>query len=338
MTSSGGGHGRAPTCCSLADPRAQSVCCHPNSGRTQLQGFVDHTVYATAGDSDFFLYSDAVVVCDTCPHQSCPTPALIMATSLSPASDTLPRLDIDKLYGALLLGTFISLVLYGVSLHQLYQYVRRHWRADTVSIRCLVVVVMALQTLHIVVLMHTCYYYLVSNFFEPTVLAASVWSLLLTPVITAWITVISQVFFARRVSLIDFRYRILVAIAVVALLMHLGLAFGITVLGFQLGSLAAFKEHQKDWLFSATTGVAAVADGVLSTAIILALRQSRAHHQRSTAETAFERAMLVVGTRPAGWRSSPPRLLDGTSSPARTDWRPPRDGTLHRFRRMCRPT
>ncbi|KAI0372205.1 hypothetical protein BV20DRAFT_104383 [Pilatotrama ljubarskyi] len=184
------------------------------------------------------------------------------------------------------------------------------------SIKSLVAIVMASQTFHVTILMHSCYHYLVSNYLNPQALRHSVWSMLLVPVTTAWITLTSQIFFARRVSLIGIRYRILVAICAIALLAHFGeracaaLSFivvipscpviltqhlpsvGITAFGFRLGSLAAFQEHAIDWLFAAATGAAGVADAVLSTAMILAVRQSRANYQRG--DTTYERVMLYV--------------------------------------------
>ncbi|KAI0358342.1 hypothetical protein OH77DRAFT_1421675 [Trametes cingulata] len=219
-----------------------------------------------------------------------------MAQPVSSTSPSEPNAlmvaPLDNTYGAYLLGTFLSLTLFGLSLHQLYRYIRVYWSTDPASIRSLVAVVMTLETLHIFVLMHSCYYYLVSNYFKPEVLSRSVWSMLVIPVITAWITTTSQIFFARRVALIGLRYRILVAICAVALVVHMGFSVAITALGFRLGGISEFQSHHLDWMFAAATGCAAIADAVLSTAIILAVRQSRANYQRD--DGLFEKVMLYV--------------------------------------------
>ncbi|EIW57861.1 uncharacterized protein TRAVEDRAFT_72812 [Trametes versicolor FP-101664 SS1] len=202
---------------------------------------------------------------------------------------------IDNLYGAYLLGTFVSLMLFGVSVHQLYRYARTS-KTDTFLIRSLVATVMALETLHTVFLMHTCYYYLVTNYadFTGEKITHSVWSMQVTPVITALITLISQVFFARRVSLLGFRYRVLVALASLALLAHVGFGLAITIDAIKLDSLSGF-DRGGDWLFPLATGSSTVADLMLSSAIIISVRKSRAGNARpKVAEGPFDVAVLYV--------------------------------------------
>ncbi|TBU41408.1 hypothetical protein BD309DRAFT_274797 [Dichomitus squalens] len=59
----------------------------------------------------------------------------------------------DQTIGADLLGTFFGLIFYGLSVHQLYKYYRL-FAVDALIIRILVLLVMALQTLHAILTMH----------------------------------------------------------------------------------------------------------------------------------------------------------------------------------------
>ncbi|KAL1949741.1 hypothetical protein VTO73DRAFT_8622 [Trametes versicolor] len=228
---------------------------------------------------------------------------------------------IDNLYGAYLLGTFVSLMLFGVSVHQLYRYARTA-KTDTILIRSLVATVMALETLHTVFLMHTCYYYLVTNYadFTGEKITHSVWSMQVTPVITALITLISQVYvLAVALALSSFSDCELLSFPLVssrgecpyqldfdiafwsrlryaslALLAHVGFGLAITIDAIKLDSLSGF-DRGGDWLFPLATGSSTVADLMLSSAIIISVRKSRAGNARpKVAEGPFDVAVLYV--------------------------------------------
>ncbi|KAM5544746.1 hypothetical protein V8D89_001644 [Ganoderma adspersum] len=91
-------------------------------------------------------------------------------------STTSGTIHMDDTYGALLLGTFFSLVLYGLVLHQTYRYIRLHPH-DYTYIQVLVALSLILETLHTVSTMHVGYHALVTNYFDPTALTQHVWSL-----------------------------------------------------------------------------------------------------------------------------------------------------------------
>ncbi|PIL32333.1 hypothetical protein GSI_05579 [Ganoderma sinense ZZ0214-1] len=81
---------------------------------------------------------------------------------MTTASDSMD-FTIGNTYGALLLGTFFSLVLYGIVLHQTYRYLRLHPH-DYAYIQVLVAVSLILETFHAVCIMHLCYHALVTNY------------------------------------------------------------------------------------------------------------------------------------------------------------------------------
>ncbi|EIW57852.1 uncharacterized protein TRAVEDRAFT_48879 [Trametes versicolor FP-101664 SS1] len=105
-----------------------------------------------------------------------PTPA--NATSADPPADpSLPMFPaLDNTFGAVLLGTFIGLIIYGLTLHQSYRYVRLYPN-DSRALKRLVALVVFLETVTSVLSMHVCYYYLTTHYFDPEALLAGVWSL-----------------------------------------------------------------------------------------------------------------------------------------------------------------
>ncbi|KAI0667861.1 hypothetical protein C8Q78DRAFT_293464 [Trametes maxima] len=199
---------------------------------------------------------------------------------------------LDNLYGAFLLGTFVSLVLYGVSVAQVYHYWPTH-SGDTNFIQSLVATVMLLETSHAVLLMHTCYFYLVMHYDDPHRVGLGVWSLQVTPMVSSFITAACQIFFARRVYLIAPRYKILVVFASIALLAHVGFSMGIAANAFEVGSLSGFQGNG-DWLFPAVLTSAIIADFLLSAGILHAVRRSRAIHPPSQSETTLDSVILYV--------------------------------------------
>ncbi|KAH9902454.1 hypothetical protein C8Q73DRAFT_785130 [Cubamyces lactineus] len=183
-------------------------------------------------------------------------------------------LNIYNTYGAYLLGTCASLILYGVSLHQLYRYFRLY-PTDSLSIRVSVVSLMCLETLQAALLVHSCYTTLVSNYFNPMALLYAVWSLKIEPVVVALLTVVAQAFFARRASLLGTRSRIVTCIALLSLMLHLSLAIAAAAIFFRIVNLHRLQ-HSSEWLFSASVSSATVADILLAGAIIRGLRRTRA--------------------------------------------------------------
>ncbi|RDX42352.1 hypothetical protein OH76DRAFT_1488722 [Lentinus brumalis] len=187
--------------------------------------------------------------------------------------------SLDDTFGAVLLTTFFGLILYGLGLHQTYRYARLY-PEDLWFLKLLVVLIGILESLHSAMNMHTCYHYLVSNYFNPFILPKrGVWSLSFLPVCSSAIMIVSQIFFARRVYLIGPKYRYVVALAVFCLAGEL--AFGVaaaveanTVTGFdQFYGLTA--RILALWLISACFGMAAAADALLTGALIIVLRKSR---------------------------------------------------------------
>ncbi|RDX54121.1 hypothetical protein OH76DRAFT_1479169 [Lentinus brumalis] len=138
---------------------------------------------------------------------------------------------LDNTMGAWLVGTFISLLLQGVGYHQTYRYFRLY-PDDPRWLKLWVILVTLVETLNTVLSMHVCYYNLVTNYFNPTILLAGpVWSLKFLPVPGSIAAVITQLFFARRVYKIDRRFRPIAIIAATLVLAFAGCYIALTGLG-----------------------------------------------------------------------------------------------------------
>ncbi|KAI0714178.1 hypothetical protein C8T65DRAFT_155213 [Cerioporus squamosus] len=180
---------------------------------------------------------------------------------------------LDNTMGAWLVGTFIGLILQGVGYHQTYQYFRLYPH-DPRWLKLWVILITLVETLNTVLSMHTCYYNLVTNYFEPTVLLAGpVWSLKFLPVPGSMAAVITQLFFARRVYKIDRRFRPIAIIAAILVLAFAGCYIALTGLGWNAPNIQQFLKNS--WLPSAGSGMILVGDFLLTASLIYFLRRNR---------------------------------------------------------------
>ncbi|OJT11707.1 hypothetical protein TRAPUB_11769 [Trametes pubescens] len=173
---------------------------------------------------------------------------------------------LDNTFGAFLLGTFLGLVLYGVTIHQTYRYFRLY-HDDGILVKAFVVCIFVIETLQIATCMHTCYFYLVTNYFEPEALRRGVWS------IQALEVFLSQSFFARRVYLVRPQYKVVVALAVSFSLVALAFGTATTAQGIKIHTFARFRHYT--WMDSVAFGAAVASDALTTGVLIFVLKASR---------------------------------------------------------------
>ncbi|KAI0326124.1 hypothetical protein GY45DRAFT_1374223 [Cubamyces sp. BRFM 1775] len=186
--------------------------------------------------------------------------------------------SLEPRLGAFLLATFIGLMLYGLTLHQSYRYFRL-FSADILLLKTIVVLTVITETIHIFLCTHICYFYLVTNYFNPAVLLEGVWSFQVLPIATTIVISLSQGFFARRVYLLGARFRPIVAVIPILMLVAIGFAIATSVESFISGTFANFQRHT--WLISAGFGAALLIDVLLSGALVITLHGSRTGFERT---------------------------------------------------------
>ncbi|OSC99545.1 hypothetical protein PYCCODRAFT_1427051 [Trametes coccinea BRFM310] len=194
--------------------------------------------------------------------------------------------SLDHTYGALLLGTFLGLLLYGFALHQMYRYYRLY-PDDKRGLKVLVVAITLFQTVHITLCMVAVYHHLVTNYDRPKSLPAAHWSTrLLTPFSyrPQGITIVlCQSFFAYRVFIAitvgpQLIYRVFVTIASLFMASSLGLAIAAAVKGFRT-STEGFRHG--NGIVSAIFGSGVAVDVLLTGTLVVVLLSSRTGFQQA---------------------------------------------------------
>ncbi|KAI0788234.1 hypothetical protein C8Q74DRAFT_668293 [Fomes fomentarius] len=209
---------------------------------------------------------------------------------MSPSSEIVesPPVSLDGTFGAILIGTFIGLVLYGMVIHQTYRY-SVLYREDGVWLKSLVAIIFILETFHIVSSTHICYFYLVKHYDDPKRLLTGAWSINSLTATSGVVIMLSQSFFARRVYLLG-RYRVVVYLSVACLLGELGFFAAATAKAFILPVLSEFQHCT--WLISTGAAMAQVADVLLTTTLMIMLRKSRTGVKRM--DTVIDALMLYA--------------------------------------------
>ncbi|KAF9463770.1 hypothetical protein BDZ94DRAFT_588844 [Collybia nuda] len=112
-----------------------------------------------------------------------------MSTALPPLDDSM---------GSMLLGVIISAILYGVSLVQTFFYYTSYPK-DVWYLKSLVALTVVFDTVHLALISHTIYHYLVTNYFNPSSLQFMIWSLLIEALFTGLTGALVQTFYTARV-------------------------------------------------------------------------------------------------------------------------------------------
>ncbi|KAI0770550.1 hypothetical protein C8Q74DRAFT_1449117 [Fomes fomentarius] len=136
------------------------------------------------------------------------------------SSSSTPLPPLDNTLGAWLLETFISNFLQGIGYNQTFRYFRLYPN-DPGYLMIWVIILQIAETLNTVLCMHVCYYYLITNYFNPLVLSQTpIGTLKFLPVSGTMAPVITQLFYARRIYKIN---KCLLPLAIIATLLILGL-------------------------------------------------------------------------------------------------------------------
>lgn len=107
--------------------------------------------------------------------------------------------DIHDTFGAGFIGGMVTAILYGITTLQTYLYYV-YYPKDTNGLKVLVAFIWVIDTLHVSLMCHALYYYLVSNFGDPNNLGTGVWSLFTSLGLNLCMAVLVQTYFAFRIS------------------------------------------------------------------------------------------------------------------------------------------
>ncbi|KAL1748688.1 hypothetical protein HDZ31DRAFT_60136 [Schizophyllum fasciatum] len=216
-----------------------------------------------------------------------------MSDSQPPA---LPRFDADLQLGPVFVGCVLAGVLYGVACNQTYSYHRGRFQ-DPWPVRAFVSTLLVLESTHLVLVIRSCYYYMVTTYAKHEGEVSPVWSILTVMLVEAVMNLSIRTFFCRRVWLMARPRNRLLAWALVLCIETVSLlAFACNVAlcaRAYSASNSVFVEFQGTWfrpiafLLYASLGCGVVADAFIATSMCVLLLRSRTGttHTNSVIET-----------------------------------------------------
>ncbi|KAF8192166.1 hypothetical protein BJ912DRAFT_278643 [Pholiota molesta] len=181
---------------------------------------------------------------------------------------------IDNTLGAVFIGFAIACMVYGLLLSQIFHYFR-NYPGDKLLYKFIVVLLGILETTDQCFIGHLVYFYAISNFLNPLVLArgATTWSLILQLTVGAIDGAIVKVFFGFRVWRFSDRNIWITGLIMLLALGQLGLAFAFTIEAFKLTTL--FDVHNLQALGTISLGVGVCTDIITAGALCFFLSRLR---------------------------------------------------------------
>ncbi|KAI0788213.1 hypothetical protein C8Q74DRAFT_666507 [Fomes fomentarius] len=196
-----------------------------------------------------------------------------MAALVSDGS-SVPIHSVDSTLGAFLIGTIIGLVLYGLVIHKVWTYFKAGYSSDGIFLKAMVALLFSINTAHVFLCCHACYWYLVLNHGRQNVLQAAPWSIKFVPTTMIAVIFIVHLFYIRRIYLVGspLMRKLLVVVGFNILCANI-FAIIAAIEAWQLKTVEDWRGYT--WLCSVAFGFVLATDIILTTMIIMFLRNNR---------------------------------------------------------------
>ncbi|KAF8055217.1 hypothetical protein FPV67DRAFT_871682 [Lyophyllum atratum] len=198
-----------------------------------------------------------------------------------------PKIVIDDTFGASFIGVLFTAMLYGITNLQTY-FFYVYYPNDRIENKLLVAVIWALDTAHMALVSICMYYYLVSNYANPSALAIGHWSLFTSVAMNVTIAFLAHIFFTIRIYRLSSRRVRWWLTPIISLLVLAHFCFGVETVVF-LFIKKRFDKLPEFTLFAAMPFAlfAVLADIFIAAALCILLYGSR---------TGFRRTNTLVNT------------------------------------------
>ncbi|GJE89139.1 hypothetical protein PsYK624_052330 [Phanerochaete sordida] len=201
----------------------------------------------------------------------------VLATAAAPPG--LPT-AYDSTFGATMVGGLVTTVLYGIFLVQMSMYLQRS-RDEMVALKVSIWLLWLLNTMHLICIAHSLYFYMVTNFANPLVLAQTApWSLPLVVFFTTTTDCLVQTWFIFRVWRLSKENRPLTIALGICSTAALGISLGITIRFYMLKDFAHYSEA--NWLVYLGLGLTVLTDLLIAVALCYYLRRMRSTVRRTS--------------------------------------------------------
>ncbi|KAG1861756.1 hypothetical protein DFJ58DRAFT_725598 [Suillus subalutaceus] len=117
----------------------------------------------------------------------------------SSTQDLIPHIQLANTFGALFIGVVLAAVLFGVTIVQVFIYFRTHSGTGITFYKIVVILLWILDALHLALIVHCVYFYLVINYANISALTEVVWSSKLQQVVAVLSIVVGHLLYVHRI-------------------------------------------------------------------------------------------------------------------------------------------
>ncbi|KAF8209215.1 hypothetical protein K438DRAFT_1811943 [Mycena galopus ATCC 62051] len=188
------------------------------------------------------------------------------------AATLLPNAPLDNTMGSMLLGVIVSAVLYGISLLQCLFYFTRYGR-DPLYLKILVASTLILDTLHLSLVIHTVYHYLISNYYENDSLLVMVWSVSAEALPTGFTAGLVQSFYAHRIWKMSQHNLFVTGFILLVVVVNTACGTAWVVLALRAGTYQRLL--QISWLTITINALSTAADVLITSILCFMLQRTR---------------------------------------------------------------
>ncbi|KAJ8581991.1 hypothetical protein M405DRAFT_831398 [Rhizopogon salebrosus TDB-379] len=211
--------------------------------------------------------------------------------SSPPPQNLLPQVDLGNTFGALFIAGTLAAVLFGVTNVQAFVYFQTH-RGTWTLYKLAVVWLWVFDALHLALLTHCVYYYLVINYANFTVLTEIVWSFKLQLVFDVLIVYGVHVLYAYRIWIVSKgRSRVLPAAVCMIVTLTSGVVIAIIWAMYQCHVFADLITRVQ-WATYMVLGTAAFVDFIIASSLCYLLATSRTGF--SSTDSFLTRLMIYI--------------------------------------------
>ncbi|KAG0695670.1 hypothetical protein DFH29DRAFT_257379 [Suillus ampliporus] len=212
----------------------------------------------------------------------------------SSTQDRIPQLDLGSTFGALFIGVTIAALLFGVTNVQAFIYFQTHRDTGRTFYKLVVICLWILDALHLALIVHCVYHYLVIDYANIGALTEIVWSFKLQVMIDALIIYAVYVLYFYRIWIIN-NGRSKALPITVGIIVILTLGVGIVVVWDTYQSRVFTDLIRTEWATYMTFGTTTFVDIVIASSLCYLLATSRTGF--SSTDSLITRLLgYIVGT------------------------------------------
>ncbi|KAA1465968.1 hypothetical protein DENSPDRAFT_876138 [Dentipellis sp. KUC8613] len=186
--------------------------------------------------------------------------------------------SLDATFGAMFIGVIVAATLWGVTCLQTWSYYR-DYPTDPWTIKLLVLAVLVSDTVHQILITHSLYEYLITNYFNPTYLSKINRTLLIEVFFNGFTAILVQSFFILRIYRLSNRNLWLVIPITILALAQLSVVFAYTARGLEMTFFTELDEIKG--LTMSINSTTAATDISIAVVLCALLHNSRTGFRRS---------------------------------------------------------